>query len=255
MPGLPDALQSLSIFLPKRHIFLLSHMRAYTSLFGHIMGSNPAICGYYEMHIGYYSWRSLVRQKLLYAQSEQVKPRCSYIFDKILHDDHRVATPVLNRIGSKVIFCLRHPRHTIPSIVKLYRDIDPSHDFASEAFAADYYVQRLDTLLNLATSLERPFFYLDAESLVETPEQTLGELSSWLQLKTPLSQNYDVQKKTSRQKYGDTSTRLGAGHLVKGKQGPDDCPVDPEPPVAALDAYSRTRHRMIEQSAFNRIIG
>ncbi len=54
------------LVLQHRNIFLLSHMRANTSLFGHLMGSHPEVEGYYEMHIGYHSWRSLWRQKLLH---------------------------------------------------------------------------------------------------------------------------------------------------------------------------------------------
>lgn len=34
-------------------IFLLSHMRALTSLAGHILGSHPQINGDYKMHPGY----------------------------------------------------------------------------------------------------------------------------------------------------------------------------------------------------------
>jgi hypothetical protein len=254
MSGLPDALRSLSIVLPKRHIFLLSHMRAYTSLFGHIMGSHPAICGYYEMHIGYYSWRSLVRQKLLYARSEKVKPGCSFMFDKVLHDDHEIAARVLDRPGSRAIFCLRHPRQTIPSIVRLYHDTDPSHDFASEAFAAEYYVRRLDTLVSMANSLESPFFYLDAERLVESPDATLGDLSSWLQLETPLSQTYDRQKKTSRQRYGDTSARLESGHIVRPEPGPAEVRVDQETLGRAVDAYNRARATLTRHSAAHCIL-
>jgi hypothetical protein len=79
------ALKTAAILLPKQHIFLLSHMRSYTSLYGHIMGFNPAICGYYKMHIGYYSWKSLIRQKLLYFESEATKPGFSCMFDEVLH--------------------------------------------------------------------------------------------------------------------------------------------------------------------------
>ena len=41
--------------MPERYsrIFLLSHMRAFTSLAGHILGSHPQINGYFEMHISY----------------------------------------------------------------------------------------------------------------------------------------------------------------------------------------------------------
>lgn len=249
MPGLSDALHSLSVLLPKKHIFLLSHMRAYTSLFGHIMGSNPSICGYYEMHIGYYSWRSLVRQKLLYARSEKPKPRFSFMFDKVLHDDHEVSPNILNRGDVHTIFSLRHPQRTIPSILKLYRDIYPTHEFTSEVVATDYYVQRLETLARIATALDRPFFYLDAETLVANPRESLDRLGHWLQLDTPLSPDYNVQKKTSRKRYGDTSGKLESGHILNGAPGPEWTPAEPETLNRAIAVYDRVRQALIAGSA------
>lgn len=255
MQGLYDTLRSLSVLLPKQHIFLLSHMRAYTSLFGHIMGSHPAICGYYEMHIGYYSWRSLVRQKLLYLRSEIASPGASHMFDKVLHDDHEVAPRILNRDDTRAIFSLRHPEHTIPSILELYRDIDPTHDFTSESFAVNYYVQRLDTLVSLAASLDRPYFYMDAETLVQQPRESLQSLGSWLQLATPLSPDYDVQKKTSRQRYGDTSVKLESGHIVSDEPGRERVTVSPENLSRAVDAYQTARETIAAKSNRRCLLG
>ena len=70
-----------------RHILLLSHMRANTSLFGHVLGDHKEINGYYEMHIGYYSWKSLIRQKLLFSENHKIKDGSTYFFDKVLHSD------------------------------------------------------------------------------------------------------------------------------------------------------------------------
>lgn len=249
MAGLPDALQSLPVLLPKKHIFLLSHMRAYTSLFGHIMGSNPAICGYYEMHIGYYSWKSLVRQKLLYARSEKPKPGFSFMFDKVLHDDHEVSGRILNREDVSAIFSLRHPRQTLPSILALYRETYPSHEFTSEAAATDYYIQRLRTLAGIAGAIGRPYFYLDAETLVEKPGDSLGSLGRWLRLETPLSPDYDVQKKTAKRRYGDTSARLESGHIVENKPRAPWTPEDPGRLERAIGVYDGTRQLLIAGSA------
>jgi hypothetical protein len=69
-------------------IFLLSHMRVYTSLAGHILGSHPQINGYYEMHLGYEDAAALDRQLELYRQGERLKPSSRYLFDKLLHDDY-----------------------------------------------------------------------------------------------------------------------------------------------------------------------
>ena len=47
---------------PYARIFLLSHMRAFTRLAGHILGSHPQINGYYEMLISYEDAAALDRQ-------------------------------------------------------------------------------------------------------------------------------------------------------------------------------------------------
>lgn len=51
--------------LPDRYarIFLLSHMRAHTSLMAHILGSHSQINGYYEMHLDYEDASALDRQR------------------------------------------------------------------------------------------------------------------------------------------------------------------------------------------------
>jgi hypothetical protein len=67
-------------------IFLLSHMRAFTSLIGHILGSHAKINGYYEMHLSYYSSDSLDQQLKLYKKTESIKAHSHYLFDKLLHN-------------------------------------------------------------------------------------------------------------------------------------------------------------------------
>jgi len=247
--GLSNVFRSARALLPKQHIFLLSHMRAYTSLFGHIMGSNPAICGYYEMHIGYYSWKSLVRQKLLYFKSEDIKPGFSTMFDKILHDDHYISDRILNDRHCRVIFCLREPQQTIPSILKLYADLDPSHEFNQVAFATDYYVNRLTSLDRLSILLRREFFYFDAESLKDDTDNCLASLSAWLDLDTPLSANYRLQKNTSRRRYGDTSGLLEAGHVIREPAAHGGRDLDPDSMGRAYQTYETVRRRLIERSA------
>lgn len=250
----PNVRKTAAILAPKQHIFLLSHMRAYTSLFGHIMGSNPDICGYYEMHIGYYSWKSLIRQKLVYFENEETKPGFSSMFDKVLHNEHSVSINILNSRQSKAIFCLRAPQDTIPSILKLYQGIDPTHDFNSGSFATHYYIQRLSMLENIAASLEQEFFYLDAESLKHDSEECLSSLSDWLQLKVRLSPNYKLQENTSKERYGDTSSRLKAGRIVDDNSSYTDFEHDVELLKTATQTHGRVRKLLIEKSARHSII-
>lgn len=240
--------KTAAILLPKTHIFLLSHMRAYTSLFGHIMGSNPAICGYYEMHIGYHSWKSPIRQKLLYFKQETPKPGFSFMFDKILHNEHSVSLNVLNSRRARALFCLRRPQEVIPSILKLYRKTDPSHEFTSETFATRYYVERLTMLKSLAESTERDFFYFDAESIKRQSGELLGSLSDWLKLDTPLSDTYSLQKNTSRERYGDSSEALRTGHINHEKSHYDQWPIDQALMNDAYNVYSSVRTSLINLS-------
>ena len=255
MFSLSNPLQSAAVLLPKQHVFLLSHMRAYTSLFGHIMGSNPEICGYYEMHIGYYSWKSLVRQKLLYFKNEEIKPKFSRMFDKVLHNDHQVSNNILNSKRTKTIFSLRRPQDTIPSILHLYKDVDPSHEFNSESFATDYYMQRLSELESLAGSLQQAFFYFDAESLKQDPNECLECLSDWLQLRIPLSPNYGLQKNTSKKRFGDTSANLEAGRVIEGKSAYTDFRFDADTMNEAIRMHHKVRKLLVEKSAQRSIIG
>jgi len=246
--------KSAAIILPKKHIFLLSHMRAYTSLFGHIMGSNPAICGYYEMHIGYYSWKSPIRQKLLYFRQESTKPGFSYMFDKILHNDHSVSLDVLNGSRARSIFCLRQPKDVIPSILRLYARIDPAHEFNSEAFATHYYIKRLAVLEAIAESLEQDFFYFDSESLKLQSDECLGSLSEWLQLRTPLSDTYALQQQTSRERIGDSSAALRAGHIRREASQYQGWSPQEDLLQSANSAYREARSTMIKLSSRRSVV-
>jgi hypothetical protein len=249
MPGIITSCEkATAVLTPKEHIFLLSHMRSYTSLFGHIIGSNPDICGYYEMHIGYYSWRSLVRQKLLYFEQELPKPGFRYMFDKILHDEHRVSLDILMRKNVKPIFCLRHPRDVVPSILKLYQRLDPAHPFNSESFATAYFIQRVTTLASIADSLDRDFFYLDAETLKFESQRCLDSLSDWLDLPTKLSPNFQLQRNTSKERFGDTSGNLNVGRITVSASAYADFEHDAELQSNACRVYERARQSLIAAS-------
>jgi len=245
---IPSARKAAAILMPKQHILLLSHMRSYTSLFGHILGSNPEICGYYEMHIGYHSWKSLIRQKLLYFRHEDPKPGFRYMFDKVLHNDHDVSPAILNHRQTRAIFCLRHPRDAIPSILKLYRELDPTHEFNSQSFATEYYVRRLSMLERMSDALDREFFYLDAESLKSDTQECLLRLSDWLQLGSGLASSYELQRNTSKKRYGDSSGRLQVGQVLRESSDYADFPYDGALLQRAVTAYERARNHLLSST-------
>ena len=100
-------------------IFLLSHMRAYSSTLGHIIGSHPRINGYYEMHQSYLSDADLAQQIADYSQHDSLKPDSHYQFDKLLHNDYRLNLSLPALQDAVIFIALRQPEPTIKGITKL----------------------------------------------------------------------------------------------------------------------------------------
>ncbi len=238
-----------SLILRHRNIFLLSHMRANTSLFGHLLGSHPQVEGYYEMHIGYYSWKSLWRQKQQHFAGHAAKPGARYMFDKVLHDGHHVALGLLQRPQSHTIMMLRTPAQSIKSLVVLYREKSPHLPEASPDGAARYYINRLQTLANIAGALGQRYFYLDAECLISDTTTTLQALGDWLGLATPIPTEYQTFSNTGRGNAGDTSSRLKSGKVSASSNDYADIAVPAALMAEAQQAYARHRAALLANSA------
>jgi hypothetical protein len=71
---------------PRRHLFVLGHMRSYSSVLSHILGSHPQIDGYCETHIRYRWHFDLLRLQRRVRQLTGEPLRGDYVLDKILHD-------------------------------------------------------------------------------------------------------------------------------------------------------------------------
>jgi hypothetical protein len=236
------------LVLQHRNIFLLSHMRANTSLFGHLMGSHPQVQGYYEMHMGYYSWKSLWRQKLRHFADHAAKAQARWMFDKVLHDGHAVAMPLLQRPHSRTVVMLRSPAQSIKSLVVLYRETSPQLPEAQPEGAARYYIDRLDTLARIGQALPQRFFYLDAESLISDTAGALQVLGEWLALDGPIPTEYQTFANTGRGKSGDTSSRLKSGKVSRSSNDYADIQVPAGLMQEAEQAYKRHRASLVQHS-------
>lgn len=237
------------LVLRHRNIFLLSHMRANTSLFGHLIGSHPLVEGYYEMHISYYSWKSLWRQKLRHFANHAPKPEARWMFDKVLHDGHHVVSSLLARESSRTIIMLRSPEQSIKSLVALYRQRNPQLPEATPEGATRYYVDRLASLADTARALGPRYFYLDAECLISDTDATLASLSDWLGFKTPIPSEYETFANTGQGNTGDHSSRLKSGKVNRARSDYSDIELTRELQDAAEEAYRLHRGRIIAGSA------
>ena len=126
-----------------QHIFLLSHMRANTSLMSHILGSHPQISGYYEMHLSYLTENDLIKQEQLLIDKQEsnkaFKNSRHFLFDKILHNDYELILenlvpeqiPTLGYSKFRILISIRPPEQTIKSIVNLFRHKKTEHPYAN----------------------------------------------------------------------------------------------------------------------------
>lgn len=238
------ALRQPRVLRPSRRILLLSHMRANTSLFGHLLAENPEVDGYYELHMGYHSWKSLLRQKLRYASHDRLKTTSTYMFDKVLHNDHYVNMDVFSR--AKIVFMLRPPARTLPSIVSLYRTDDPLHSYATPEGAADYYLKRLDTLSALMRSAQCDIFYIDADALRSNAKESLERLSSYLELKSPLTEHYSERSMTGQPRGGDSSELIRSGQIVPEFRDYSGIEFTEDVLAVAQAKYLNTRDAILE---------
>ena len=222
---------------PPRCIFIVGHMRSRSSLLAHILGSNPQIHGYVERHRSYVNGRKLFKFVLESMTEAEDPSGKKYALDKILNNACWIAPEIVRSPQIRYIILVRQPRATIESIVRMgaLMDIDRYHDPEQ---AIDYYCQRLGVLLGYAELLQDKAFFVESDDLLDAPAGTLGNLSNWLELDTPLESSYDLFEKTGKPHFGDMSPNINLGRIVRNSHPPNDSlPTDSLAP--AWTAYRR----------------
>lgn len=234
---------------PHSRIFLLSHMRAFTTLAGHILGSHPQINGYYEMHISYEDASALDKQLDVFLESDVLKENSRYLFDKLLHNDYLLKPEQLGLANMKILISLLEPEHTIKSIVNLFAQKEIEDLYALPVEAANYYIARVQALADFSRAANQPYYYFDAEMFQRAPEILLPRLSDWLELDSPLSERYQIFNQTGKARKGDSSGRIHSGRI-------DRTPVDyshisiPEDVLrAAQKVYRECRQQIVGNAA------
>ena len=220
-------------------------MRAYTSLAGHILGSHPQIDGYYEMHLGYEEPAALDRQRESFLQDHAFKPGSRYLFDKLLHNDYRLRPERLGLADIKILVALAEPERTIQSIVHLFAQKQIDDLYASPREAANYYIARVNALAEFSRTAAWPYRYFDAELWQRTPEKLLPRLSAWLELDSPLTEQYQVFSHTGKTGKGDSSARIRSGRIDKARADYAHIAIPEAALRAAQEAYAACRQQII----------
>ncbi len=234
---------------PHARIFLLSHMRAFTSLAGHILGSHPQVNGYYEMHISYEDASALDKQLDAFLESDVFKENSRYLFDKLLHNDYLLKPERLGSANIKILISLLEPEHAIKSIVHLFAQKEIEDLYASPVEAANYYIARVQALADFSLESSQPYYYFDAEMLQRAPEKLLPKLSDWLELDSPLSERYQVFSHTGKAGKGDSSQRIHSGGIDKTRIDYSHIAIPEEALRAAREIYQECRRQIIGNAA------
>ena len=196
------------------YLFVVSHMRSYSSLLCHILGSHPEISGYSETHLAY-SGRGGLRQLAWRVRERTGEPALKrFLLDKVLHNDTEIAPAVLRRSDVRCVFLLRNPRDTIASILNLARTLGGTGEYPAASAAADHYAPRLAHIEQYGSHVAGRAIFVESERLLDDTDAQLARLAQWLDLAEPLSAEYRTFRYTGVFSHGDPSPHIKAGKVV-----------------------------------------
>ena len=198
-----------------RFLFVVSHMRSFSSLLCHILGSHPEISGYAEAHLSYFGRLDLQRLARKVQQVTGNPELGRYVLDKILHNHREIAPGILDRPEVKVLFLLRNAEDTFRSLLNLSHIRGNKSKFSDPTRVLEYYVKRLQQLEGYCTQLGGNALFLESERMISDTDQVLIELSRWLDLREPLKADYRTFRFTGAPGYGDPSPTILAGTVVR----------------------------------------
>jgi hypothetical protein len=206
------------IVRPRRYVLVLSHMRSYSSLFCHILGSHPEVDGYAEMHQSYRGRVDLLRLNARVYRSLDGELAGRFVLDKLLHNSYGVSGAVLERPTVYPIFLVRDPADSLASIIEMGKRIPSVAWYSDAGLVTDYYEGRLRHLVRSAETLEKSFFFLRAEQLIGDTRLSLDSIGCFLGLGSRLAESYSLFKNTGRQGWGDDSNTILQGRIVRDSQ-------------------------------------
>jgi hypothetical protein len=224
------------VFSSRRsYVLVLGHMRCYSSVLCHILGSHPEIAGYAEMHLSYRNGLDLLRLRSRVFRSLGCVLPGRFVLDKVLHDEYVVAPSILRREGVNAVVVVRRPAETIRSVLAMGERI-PSVGWYSDVDAVvDYYVKRLRILATVRQQASHCLF-VRAEDIVEETSRVLTEVERFLGLRQELTDEYEIFPHTGVPGFGDDSAAILAGRVVRPPDRGEGA-VPPPRLAAAITSY------------------
>lgn len=202
----------------QKYIFVISHMRSYSSLLCHILGSNADICGYAESNINYHETNLLSKLHNSTRKLTGELDLSPYVLDKLLHNYWEISDDMISDCRFRFIFLLRQPEKSISSILNMINSFSQCDATdAQRAFAIRHYQSRLNKMIEMAERMDGNALFLPAEHILSRTEKSLSKLTNWLELSQPLNRYYRVFSHTGRPSYGDPSKNIMKGKVEENK--------------------------------------
>jgi hypothetical protein len=231
-----------TVFVGRReYILVISHMRSYSSLLCHILGSNPEIAGYAEMHQSYERRLDLLRLRVRVFRALDGCLPGRFVLDKVLHDEYTVLPEILDWTNVKPIFLLRRPETTLRSIMKMGERIKTVEWYSDRDSVLDYYVKRLSELARLGRQMQTSALFIESERLIDSTAPTLASLRTFIGVDEPLRESYSTFKHTGKQGWGDDSSAILEGRVLHTSNVHDTSELARWCPERAVKAYEECR--------------
>ena len=218
-------------------LFVLGHMRSYSSLLSHILGSHPQIDGYCETHIKYRTRLDLLRLRSRVVRLTGEPLRGRYVLDKVLHN-YPLTPGIVGRSNTFGIVLVRRPVPSVQSIINMgihYADVAWHRDLDA---VVQYYEERLARLISLSDQMAGRVMFVEAESLLSRTTQVLQRIGSLLELGEPLRAEYRRFAHTGEGGFGDPGEVISLGRVADVTREPRATVMIP----SALEARLETAY-------------
>jgi hypothetical protein len=225
-------------------LFLVSHMRGFTSLLSHLLGSHPEVSGYFESHASYHEVTDLLKLRATLDATDGLSGNEKWIVDKLLNIELEISDAILAREDVSLLFMLREPRATLKSLIATRERYGWRLDRNE---AETYYFTRLQQIAALARRAAGGY-YLDAEAIVDDTGHALAQLSRALRLSTPLQPNFETRSMTAKLGLGCPSDYIKQGRIVREREHYDEIDIDAGLLARAQRAYRECRDILLEHS-------
>lgn len=193
-------------------LFVLGHMRSYSSLLCHILGSHPQIDGYCETHIKYRTRFDLLRLRSRVVKLTGEPLRGRYVLDKVLHN-YPLTPGILHSSNTFGIVLVRRPVPSVQSIINMglhYEDVAWHRDMDA---VVQYYEGRLARLVRMAAEMPGRVMFIEAEALLSRTTDVLQRIGALLELGEPLRAEYRTFAHTGEGGFGDPGEVISLGRI------------------------------------------